>query len=239
MARLDRSRSGSISADTAFPRPDLLPERLADWITGEIVSGRFAPGERLVELSLTKRCKVSRVPLREALRIVAGRGLVTLEPHRGAVVAALSGAELNDLFGLRLALEGFAAAALAMRRPPAALADLRRMNAEMKTHAAARETEAYYALAARFHDAMVEAAGNGLLTETYGRIKVRFRRYQAVLSGIVELPARSVVEHAAILEAVQAGDAERARALVEAHIRGLVDAYGRSTRQPPVPGATA
>src|SRR5688572_6233184 len=93
----------------AFARPDLLPERLAEWICGEIIRGRFKPGERLVEQTLAKECQVSRVPLREALRIAASEGLVTLAPHRGAIVTPLSDAELVELFGLRMALEGFAA----------------------------------------------------------------------------------------------------------------------------------
>lgn len=213
---------------TEFLRPDLLPERLADWITDEIVSGRLVPGERLVEHSLSKRCNVSRVPLREALRIVAARGLVDLEPHRGAVVRPLSETELNDLFGLRMALEGFAAAAAATRQPPPDFGELRRTNADMARCVEAKDLENYYALAARFHHAMINAAGNKLLTEAYDRIKVRFRRYQAVLSNIPDLPPRSVAEHARILDALQAGNADRARALVETHIRELVDAYVQS-----------
>ena len=218
------------SGPTEFPRPDLLPERLADWITDEIVNGRFAPGERLVEQSLSKRCNVSRVPLREALRIVAGRGLLTIEPHRGAVVTPLSEDELNDLFGLRLALEGFAAAAVAMADPRPDLSPLHRLNAEMENCIAAGDIDAYNNVANAFHGAIVTAAGNGLLRDAYDRVKARFRRYQTVMANIPHLPPRSVSEHEQILVAMENGDASAARDLAEEHIRDLVAAY-RDTAQ--------
>lgn len=218
----------SASGPTDFPRPDLLPERLAEWISGEIVAGRFPPGERLVEHALSKRCNVSRVPLREALRIVAAQGLLILEPHRGAVVTPLSESELRELFDLRMAIEGFAAASAARQQPAAAFAALRRMNADLDELIQAEDYERYYALAAEFHDSLVAAAQNGLLVETYNRVKIRFRRYQAVLANIPHLPPRSVAEHTRILAAMEVGDADGARALIEAHIRDLVDAYGQS-----------
>jgi DNA-binding GntR family transcriptional regulator len=92
--------------DRSFARPDLLAERLSGWIRDEIVSGRMAPGERLVEQALAKRCNVSRVPLREALRMVASEGLLTLMPHRGAMVTMLSDQDLSELFDLRMAPTG-------------------------------------------------------------------------------------------------------------------------------------
>lgn len=217
-----------------FPRPDLLPERLADWIRSEIVAGRMAPGERLVEQTLAKRCNVSRVPLREAMRIVAGQGLLVLEPHRGAVVTRLSESELIELFDLRMALEGFAAAAAARRSPAPDLSALRRMNGAMERFIDAGDAEAYFRMAAEFHDALVAAAGNRLLTESYDRVKVRFRRYQVALSHMPELPPRSVGEHRDILDAVAAGDADRARTQAEGHIRDLVAAYRRRAADAPL-----
>jgi DNA-binding GntR family transcriptional regulator len=214
--------------DTAFARPDLLAERLSDWIRDEIVSGRMAPGERLVEQALAKRCSVSRVPLREALRIVASEGLLTLTPHRGAVVMPLSNLELEELFDLRMALEGFAAAAVARRQPAANLSSLRRLNDTMAAFVRAQDYESYHGIAASFHAELVASAGNALLVETYDRVKIRFRRYQAVLSRIPELPPRSVVEHTDILDAVARGDPIAARDLAESHIRTLVERFQQS-----------
>jgi DNA-binding GntR family transcriptional regulator len=213
---------------TTFPRPDLLAERLAGWIRDEIVSGRMSPGERLVEQALAKRCNVSRVPLREALRIVASEGLLSLAPHRGAVVAQLSEDELSELFELRMALEGFAAATVARLRPVPDLSALRQMNETMEGFVQLQDYDSYHGVAASFHAALVAAAGNHLLIETYDRVKIRFRRYQAVLSKIPELPPQSVAEHYAILDAMARGDPTSARDLAEGHIRTLVSRYRES-----------
>jgi DNA-binding GntR family transcriptional regulator len=214
--------------DRSFARPDLLAERLSGWIRDEIVSGRMAPGERLVEQALAKRCNVSRVPLREALRMVASEGLLTLMPHRGAMVTMLSDQDLSELFDLRIALEGFAAAAVARRRPVPDLSGLRRLNDTMEGFVRAGDYDSYHGIAATFHAELVAAAGNALLIETYDRVKVRFRRYQAALSKIPELPPRSVAEHTAILDAMTRGDVTAARDLAEEHIRTLVDRYRES-----------
>jgi DNA-binding GntR family transcriptional regulator len=208
-----------------FVRPDLLPERLAEWLRDAIVAGVFQPGERLVEQALCKRFGVSRVPLREALRIVAGDGLVVLSPHRGATVTPLSEVELEELFSLRIALEGLGAGVAAGVRPCPALPGLRMMVGQMRAAVDAGELEAYHALAGHFHGDLVRAAGNAVLTETYGRLQVRFRRYQAAMARVPDLPAQSIVDHTAILDAVEQGAADEARALAEEHVRGLVRRY--------------
>ena len=77
------------------------------------MQGRLAPGARLVEAELALSCGVSRVPLREAFRILTTEGLVDLSLHRGATVRPLSETELQELFGVRMAIESFAAATLA------------------------------------------------------------------------------------------------------------------------------
>jgi DNA-binding GntR family transcriptional regulator len=208
-----------------FVKPDLLSERLADWIRGEIVAGHLKPGERLVEQALSKEYQVSRVPLREALRIVAADGLVTLSPHRGATVTSLSDTELVELFGLRMAVEGFAAGEAAKRRASKEIPLLRLLLEEMSESVAADELDHYHALAAKFHSGLVAAGGNKLLSETYDRVTIRFRRYQAAMARIPELPEKSLEEHAGILDAVERGDHVQARALSEEHIAGLVERF--------------
>ena len=133
------------------------------------MQGRLAPGARLVEAELALSCGVSRVPLREAFRILATEGLVDLSLHRGATVRPLSETELQELFGVRMAIESFAAATLARRGDSAALARLRKLVRDMRASISAGDTGAYHQLAASFHECFVEAAGNALLTATYGR----------------------------------------------------------------------
>ena len=210
---------------TAFAKTDLLPERLANWLRDEIVAGHLQPDERLVEQVLCKRAGVSRVPLREALRMLVADGLVTLSPHRGATVTPMSVTEMRELFGVRIALEAFAAEQAAHRRPAGLLDQLCHLAEQMRHAVALGELDAYHPLAARFHGTLVEAGGNGLLLESYDRLRVRLRRYQAAMAHIPELPERSTRDHDGILEAVRAGQAENARRMAQAHLEELAQRY--------------
>jgi DNA-binding GntR family transcriptional regulator len=208
------------SSAIPFERPLALPERLADWLREEILSARLPPGARLVESDLVERCGVSRVPLREAFRILSLEGLVDLSTHRGATVKPLSGTELRELFGVRAAIEAFAARAAA-RRPEAAGA-LAAQIGRMREIVAAGDLEGYGRLAAAFHEALVAVGGNRLLAGMYAQIRTRLRRYQSAMARVPQLPETSIAEHHAIVDAIAAGDAERAAALATLHLESLV-----------------
>lgn len=193
---------------------------MADWLREEILSGRLPPGARLVESDLVARCGVSRVPLREAFRILSLEGLVELSSHRGAAVKPLSGTELQELFGVRAAIEAFAARAAAGR--PEAAAGLATLIGRMREVVAAGDMEGYGRLAAAFHEALVEAGSNRLLAGMYAQIRFRLRRYQSAMARVPQLPETSIAEHDAIVAAIAAGDAERASALATRHLDSLV-----------------
>jgi DNA-binding GntR family transcriptional regulator len=163
-----------------FDRQDLLPSRLADFLREEIVSGRLVPGERLVEQTLAERCQVSRVPLREAFRILSTEGLITLSPHRGASVTSLSDEELIDLFEARAAIEGHAAALAASGATAAAIKPLHAVVADMRRAIAAGDITSYYALAGTFHGGLIAACKNTVLQRLFDQIRRQLRRYQAV-----------------------------------------------------------
>lgn len=209
----------------AFARADLLPERLAVWLRDEIVAGILRPGERLIEQVLCKRAGVSRVPLREALRMVASEGLVTLSPHRGATVTLLSKTELDELFGLRIALESYATGLAARNRSAAQVNELCDLVGQMRDAVAQGELEAYHNCASCFHACLVQAGGNALLAESYERLRVRLRRYQAAMAQIPDLPSLSIIEHQGILEAVERRHPEEARSRAEAHLQALILRY--------------
>lgn len=206
-----------------------MPERLAAHLREEIVQGRLTPGARLVEAELALSCGVSRVPLREAFRILATEGLVDLSLHRGATVRPLSETELQELFGVRMAIESFAAATLARRGDRAALVRLRKLVRGMRASISAGDTCAYHELAASFHECFVEAAGNALLAATYGQIRQRLRRYQAAMSRVPHLPRTSIAEHAAILDAIAESDSAKASALSVEHLESLVRQFSGGT----------
>ncbi|MEO6743810.1 MAG: GntR family transcriptional regulator [Caldimonas sp.] len=213
----------------------LLPERIAASLRETIVSGELGPGTRLVEHDVAKRLGVSRVPMREAFRVLAGEGLVTIHPNRGAMVSEVSETELVELFTVRALIEGHAAARLAAQPEPEVLERLDLMVADMKSAVRRRRFELYYSQAAEFHDALVRARGGQVLWQMYEQIRRLLRRYQAVMAGLPESPRRSILEHEQILAAIRSGDEALAERSARAHVDALVDRYREAG--PKVPSA--
>jgi DNA-binding GntR family transcriptional regulator len=222
------STPSGLSAPAAFRKAALLPELLADHLREEIASGALPPGRRLVEQELAGALRVSRVPLREAFRILCSEGLVTLSPHRGAEVSGTSQEELEELFEVRAMIEARAAALAASRASPDHIAQLEQQVARMAAAIRGKDTVAYYRASAAFHDDLVDAAGNRSLARVYAQVKVRFRRYQMVLAAVAESPARSNQEHASVLKAITNRDPAAASALAEDHIEALVRRYRKA-----------
>ena len=217
-----------------FDRSDALPQRLATYLREEIVAGRLAPGERLVEATLSERCQVSRIPLREAFHLLSAEGLITLTPHRGATVTTLSDREMIDLFEARAAIEGHAARLAATANPRPHLAELRELVADMRRAIADGNIAHYYTLAGDFHQSLVEASDNAVLVRLFEQIRRQLRRYQAAMSRVPDLPRRSIAEHARILKAIEKRDATLAQSAATEHIASLVAQFksriGRRSR---------
>jgi len=219
-----------------FQGSELLPERIAGALRRAIVESVLAPGERLQEQDLAKKLGVSRVPLREAFRVLAGEGLVVIQPHRGAVVSERSDSQLRELFAVRAMFESTAARLLAQSRPQTTLDLLDAMVREMKTAVKQRKMEEYSALAVRFHDRMVADCGNSLLGRLYRDIRTNLRRYQALMGELPGSPAQSIREHEKILGAIRAGNPARAAREAESHVGELVH---RFEKRPAKPAAVA
>ncbi len=219
----------------SLPGSELLPERIAGALRQAIVDSVLAPGERLLEQDLALRLGVSRVPLREAFRMLEGEGLVLIQPHRGAVVRERSDTELRELFSVRAMFESNAVRTLAHTRPAAALEALDTMVGQMKSAVRAKRFDEYSRLAAHFHDAMVAECGNALLSRLYDQIRTSLRRYQALMAELPESPAKSIREHEAILAAIRAGDADGASRAAELHIGELVRRFEQGPRTPQKP----
>ena len=212
---------------------------MADGLREDILAGRLAPGARLVEAELVLRSGTSRVTLREAFRILAQEGLLDLSPHRGASVRTLSDQELRELFGVRAAIEAFAAGVAARQRDPAVMRCLREFATRMRAAVSEDDMAGYGRLAAEFHAALVAAGDNAILAGMYAQIRIRLSRYQAAMSRVPQLPQTSIAEHEAILTAIASGDAAAAMALTNAHLDSLVgqfatppktkEAFGRNT----------
>jgi DNA-binding GntR family transcriptional regulator len=204
-----------------------LAKLVRDHLQAMILRGELIAGQRINEPDVAADLGISRVPVREALRELESTGLVVSRKHSGVFVRQPEGREIADLYAMRSLLDGFAgrcvaAQAKASRGPVADALDasIKLMNAA----AAKREVQRYYAENLRFHWMIVEAADNGVLTESYRHVvqKLHVSRLKN-LSQDIGIRA-SIAEHVQIATAIRRGDPARSEALMSRHVS---DAYTR------------
>lgn len=192
-------------------------------LRAEILSGRLLPGERLVEEQLTRRFGTSRAPLREALRLLGQQGLVEHLPRRGVRVAELSARDIDELFGLRDALERYAmqTALDAGRRPdPAALARFTAAVEDMERASTDDDSLAQAAAHREFHLALVALAGHQHLLRAYEPVLLQLELYMATnlrREAQARSPAEGALRHRRLHDAVLVGDADQVLAELAHH----------------------
>jgi DNA-binding GntR family transcriptional regulator len=189
-----------------------------------IVEGAIEPGAKLNERALAEQLRVSRTPLREAIRMLAAEGLVELLPNRGAVAARLSPADIADTFELIAGLEGQSGELAAERISEAELKEIRALHFEMLAAHARRDLPTYYRLNATIHDHINAAARNPVLTRTYRTINARLQALRFRSNFDEGKWARAVQEHERMIELLVARDGSRLRRLLITHLEHKRDA---------------
>ncbi|MFN0298830.1 MAG: GntR family transcriptional regulator [Burkholderiales bacterium] len=193
-----------------------LGQVVVDALRKAIHSSRYKPGERLVEDRLAEDMGVSRVPIREALRVLATEGLVEIAPRRGATVSALSRDAAREMIEVRATLEGLNARLAARRHPPETAAALESVLDTGNRTAAKGDAAKLHALNARFHDLLANAGGNAVLGEIMRTLRTRTTPFFATTS---RKRAKEIwEEHAAIVRAVIGGDEALAELLAARHV---------------------
>src|SRR5450755_213313 len=181
-----------------------------------ILSGELAPGERLTEVALAARLGVSRGPLREAFRMLEEAGLVRTEKNRGVFVRDIPIDEAIEIFDLRAAMDELVGRRLAESITPAALREIRALVDAMEQAVKAKDAYNYHLLNLKFHDRLVELAGNGKLTAIYRKLIKELSLFRRLNLADGWLMPISVGEHRQIVKAIASGDAELAgRAMLE------------------------
>ncbi|ARO15305.1 GntR family transcriptional regulator [Ketogulonicigenium robustum] len=194
-----------------------LHEAISERLRGLIVDGTLPPGEKLLEKTLCESFGVSRTPMREAIHTLAGEGLVTLIPNRGAIVARIDNTQVMDGFIVMEALEALAGKLAAPRMGAQTLAALQGHHAAMleNYHAGARAL--YYKHNRAIHDLIFEAAQNDVLSDLRRQVQSRFvsLRFAAAISA--EEWALAVAEHEEMLVALKARDGDTLSEILQRH----------------------
>jgi phosphonate utilization transcriptional regulator len=203
-----------------------------------ILAGELAPGAKLNEAEVAESLKVSRGPVREAFRALEQAGLLRNEKNRGVFVRSLTPAEADELYEVRAGLDAQIGRLAAGRRSAAQVKELRELLRAMARAARGRDVDEYYPLNVRFHDTLASLSGNATLLATYRRVvnELHLYRRETLEHGPGSFPI-STQEHEAIVEAIAAGDADRASRLLHDHAmesrERLHLALGRPGVQPP------
>ncbi|GGE28595.1 GntR family transcriptional regulator [Primorskyibacter flagellatus] len=193
-------------------------DRIAAMLEEQILTGRFAPGSRLDEVSLAEEHRVSRTPIREAFQKLAQSGLVEHAPRRGVFVRQASPIEIMEMFEVMAEMEAVCGRLAALRSAEGAVDQLRTANAACRAALEAGDVDAYYVENGTFHHLIYAQSGNRFLEQEASRLHRRlkpYRRMQLFLRGRL---AQSMGEHEAIVEAISRGDAAEASDLLRRHV---------------------
>lgn len=197
-----------------------LHNQLVTRLRDLIIEGELAPGARVPERSLCERFGVSRTPLREALKVLASDGLLELLPNRGAIVALITEADIEELFPVMGALEALAGEFACARITEEELAEVRALHYQMVLHHRRRELPAYFRLNQAIHGKILEAARNPTLSRLYMSLAGRVRRARYLANMTPARWDRAVEEHEAILDALAARDGARLAGILKQHLAG-------------------
>jgi len=195
-----------------------LHDELVGSLRDLIVEGELPPETRVPERELCVRFGVSRTPMREALKVLASEGLLTLLPNRGAQVVRLTMDDIDEMFPVMGALESLAGELACARITPEEIAEIRALHYQMVLHHARRELPEYFRLNQRIHERILEIAGNATLARMYGGLAGRVRRARYVANMSTARWAKAVEEHEAILKALDERDGARLGQILKMHL---------------------
>jgi len=194
-----------------------LPALVHAEIEQLILRGELAVGQRINESELAARFGTSRGPIREALRALEECRLVRSEKHRGVFVREISVAEADEIYDVREVLDQLVGQRVAERATPAQLLELEALVAAMDEATATHDIRRYHALNLKFHDMLVDYAGNARLTESYRLLTKELLLFR--LRGLQDGGGFAVsnTEHKSVVAAVAARDGSRAGQLLRQH----------------------
>ena len=209
------------------PEPPSLTRRalyqdVADRLRQQIFARELEPGSWIDEVKLAAAYGISRTPMREALKVLAVEGLVTMKVGRGAYVTEMSRDDVAQVYHLLGLLESDAAAQVAARASVEQQAELATLHEQLEKHV--RQRDPFFAANERFHMALLHMAGNRWAEQMVRDLRkvMKLNRHHSLFKqGRL---AESLAEHRALMKALQARDAPAAARLMRAHFESGLEA---------------
>jgi DNA-binding GntR family transcriptional regulator len=222
---VDGKLTAGVGAITPVQRPVPLRQSVYEALVELVVGGRLRPGEHLVETDLARQLGVSRQPVREALHRLEAEGWVDLRPSQGAFVHVPTDHEVDELFDVRELLEVETARLAARAASGDDVERLRAIWREGEIAVRSGETERIVIANNEFHAELARVAGNAVLAELAGVVSRRVRWYYRMVAPL--RGQESWAEHRDLIDAVEAGDEERAAEVARKHTERTRSAYHR------------
>ena len=202
--------------------PRALYEEVAELLRQRIFNRELAPGSWIDELKLAEEYGISRTPLREALKVLATEGLVTMKVRRGAYVTEVSERDLADVYHLLALLESDAAGVVAVKASDAQIKELAKLHKELEK--AVGQRERFFEINETFHMRLLEIADNRWRNQMVADLRkvMKLNRHNSLLkSGRIE---ESLAEHQGIMNALLARDAAATVLAMQAHFQNGLEA---------------
>jgi DNA-binding GntR family transcriptional regulator len=216
-----------------------LYQEVAERLRQRIFAHELPPGTWIDEQALAVDYGISRTPLREALKVLASEGLVTLKPRRGCYVTEISERDLDEIFPLMAMLEGRCAFEATQKAKADDLARLESIHAQLERHAASGDKEGFFDANQEFHRAVQELADNRWLLQVIQDLRkvLKLTRLHSLsLEGRLQ---QSLDEHRAIIAGLKARDAARAEKAMHDHLQSGREALARIYAREAAEGAKA
>lgn len=191
-----------------------------------IRSNVFPPGYQAAEVEIARQLGMSRTPVHEAMARLQEDGLVRILPKKGIIIRALSPADIDEIYEVTIALEGAAAARIASFTPEQrknVAEQLREATSAMDKALKGEDLQAWALADEQFHETLVASSGNRRLVRMAGTVADQLHRARMFTLNLRPLPSASSQEHFAIIEGIEAGDAEKASHAARHHRRHARD----------------
>jgi len=198
---------------------DALTQRIARILTDAIVSGKLKPGDRVAESVIARELGVSRAPVREAGRLLESAGLLVSMANRGFFVRTIDADDLDSLYELRLCIEREAAARTVRDGRVAQIRD--RLLAQIKDMVVMSEdNQLIHQIGGdlQFHRLIVETSGNLRFLAVFDKLASEIQACTALIERVFDEPGKVARNHLLIVEALDSGDEDAARAAMDYHI---------------------
>jgi len=206
---------------------DSRVELVLEKITDAVITGHFKPGTKLVEARLANQLGVSRGPVREAIRRLEQVGVVERIPYRGAFVSSLTERDIQELHGVRWALESLGARILTETRDEGKFSKLEIILDNMREAAQEGDQAMVVALDAEFHDTLIELSENKLLGEVWATVSVHVQRFLYLRrERRYQMLEDAVKVHEPILKAMRSGNVQLVEEELRKHIPASVKLLG-------------